>query len=358
MTGFRIPLSETYASPMAIPLPRPLDPQSVPSLRWGVIGPGEIASPFVRSVSQHTNQEIVTVASRSDERAQLFAERHGIGRVSKSYEDLCNDPSVDVVYVASHIAGHLDHARLAIEAGKHVLVEKPFSYSPEETEALLAQAKSAGVLAMEAMWTRYLPQSDVLRQLLDDGLLGDAEFLQATFAVDNRAISRMWEPGTGGIVFDMGIYPISFAHFFFGEPESVSAHGRVLPNGVDTGAVVVLNYPSGAQASLTMSGVATLPCQAAVSGSRAMITLDHLFFMPTTIRLNSKDLYFDGESWQDTSAIQKHDGLCYQASYLASYVANGLLESPVHSHREIVSNLRVAGEICNQLGATPWANQA
>lgn len=339
---------------MTIPTPRLLDPDTVPSLRWGVIGPGVIASQFVRSVSTFTNQKIVSVASRSIERAQAFASQHGIGHVSESYEQLCNDPSVDVIYVASHIAGHLEHARLAIEAGKHVLVEKPFSYSPDDTEALLAEARQARVLAMEAMWTRYLPHSDVVRQLLEGGSLGEPEFAQATFAVDNRSVPRLFEPGTGGVVFDMGIYPIAFAHFIMGEPASITATGSVLPNGVETGAEVILSYPGGAKASLTVSGVATLPCSASVSGSQALVTLDHPFFVPTSVHLNTKDLYFDRDTWSDTSAVQGHDGLSYQANYLAAYVSEGLVESPLHTHKEVVSNIRTAREICRQLGATPW----
>jgi predicted dehydrogenase len=343
---------------MTIPPPRLLDPQSVPSLRWGVIAPGSIASQFVSAVAQHTRQKVVAVASRSTERAQLFADTHRIETVWGSYEALCDDPTIDVIYVASHNEGHLDHARLAIQAGKHVLVEKPFSYSPDETESLLAEARRSGMLAMEAMWTRYLPQSDVLRQLLDSGSLGELEFLQATFAVDNRSVPRLWEPGTGGIVFDMGIYPIALAHFFLGEPASVIAHGNVLSNGVETDAQVLFTYQNGAQASLTMSGVATLPSTASVSGTRAMVTVEHPFLVPSGVQLSSKDLYYEAEVWRDTSAIQGHNGLSYQATYVAKYVADGRVESPVHSHQEIVSNLRTARDICDQLGATPWEHQA
>lgn len=336
---------------MAIPEPKLPDPQLVPSLRWGILAPGEIATQFVQSITKHTNQRVVSVASRSIERARVFAERLGIRHVSDSYEALCSSPEVDVVYVASHIEGHLEHARLAIKAGKHVLVEKPFSYSPEQAEELLSEARSAGVLVMEAMWTRYLPQSDILRQLLENGTLGNPEFLQATFAVDNRAIERLWKAGTGGIVFDMGIYPIALAHFFLGEPETVTAHGRVLPSGLEEGAHALLTYSSGAQASLTISGVATLPSTASLSATKKSLVLDHPFFVPTTLHVNDKELYQQGETWRDTSAIQGHDGLSYQATYLAHYVSEGCTESPIHTHAEIVSNLRTARRICTEIGS-------
>lgn len=336
---------------MNIPAPRLLDPQSVPSLRWGILAPGEIASQFVHSVKQHTAQQVVAVASRSVDRAHSFATKLGVPHVSDSYEALCSSPDVDVVYVASHIEGHMDHLEMAIQGGKHVLVEKPFSYSPERAGVLLNQAKASGLLVMEAMWTRYLPQFDVVRQLLENGTLGNPEFLQATFAVDNRTIERLWRPGTGGIVFDMGIYPIALAHFFFGEPETVAANGRILPSGLEEGAEVVLTYSNGARASLTISGVATLPSTASLSASKKALVLDHPFFVPTTLHVNDKELYQQGETWRDTSAIQGHDGLSYQASHLAKYVSEGLTESPIHTHAEIVSNLRTARRICTEIGS-------
>jgi predicted dehydrogenase len=322
-------------------------------LRWGIIAPGAIASQFVESVLKHTTQTVVAVASRSPERGQAFAGTFGIPTVCASYEELCSHPGVDVVYVASHIAGHLDNARMAIRAGKHVLIEKPLTYRSHDATELLREARDSGVLVMEAMWTRYLPHSDVVRQLVDDGVLGDLEFLQATFAADNRAIDRLWQPGTGGIVFDMGIYPIALAHFFFGPPQAITASGRVRPNGVDEGAHVILNYASGAQASLTISGVATLPSGAAMSGSKKLLILDHPFFVPTSLRLADKDLYFQEVVWHDVSPIQGHEGLSYQANYLAHFVAEGRVESPLHPHDEIINNILVAEEICARIGASP-----
>lgn len=341
---------------MAIPPPRLIDPHSVPRLRWGIMAPGEIAALFVDSLAKHTQQGVVAVASRSFERAENFRKKFGIERAYDSYEALCMDTEVDVVYVASHIHGHVDHARMAIQAGKHVLVEKPFSYSSADATKLLKEARAAGVLVMEAMWTRYLPHTDVIIQLRDAGALGEPEFMQATFAVDNRRIERLWHQGTGGIVFDMGIYPVALAHFLLGAPQSVKAHGRVRPNGVDEGAHVVMEYESGAQASLTISGVATLPSTAAVSGTKKLLTLDHPFFVPTTLHVQDKDLYHGGEEWRDTSVIQGHDGLSYQANHLAQYVAQGLVESPLQPHEETISNLVVAETICVQIGSSPWSS--
>lgn len=344
---------DRYAVEMPLPQPRTLNPADVPSLRWGVLGPGGIAAQFVHSVLTYGSQQIVAVASRDHERATEFAASHHLSVVHPSYQALCDAPDIDAVYISTHIAGHLEIAEMAIRAGKHALVEKPLHYSPEAAADVLQLARESGVLVTEAMWTRYLPQSDVISQLLDQEEVGAAEAVHAVFAVDNRHIPRLWQPGTGSITYDMGIYPIAFAYFVLGEPAEVWANGLTRLNQMDEGALVRLNYDSGASASLLISGTATHPSSASISTEHRLITLEHPFFVPTTLTLSDKDLYFESESWTDESAAQGHDGLYYQAEYFARFVSEGLVESPLHSHQEIVSNLRVADEICRQLGAQP-----
>ena len=156
-----------------------------PVLRWGVLAPGTIAGDFVATVRQNTDQRVTAVASRSIERGRAFADRHGVERVHESYEALVADPAVDIVYVASP---HSEHARLgllAITAGKHVLIEKPIATSAREAEEIAAAARAAGVFAAEAMWTRYLPQFDVLDQVLQRGDLGTIRL--ATAEVGGRS---------------------------------------------------------------------------------------------------------------------------------------------------------------------------
>lgn len=338
---------------MALPAPRILDPQSVPALRWGIIGPGSIADTFVAAIHRHTEQRAVATASRTPGQADAFAKTHGLERVHESYEALVTDPDVDVIYVATHISDHLTYARMAVDAGKHVLLEKPLCYTAAEAEEFFSHAKSAGVLVMEAMWTRYLPVSDVYRQLVEAGEIGTPEFFQANFANDNRHIERLWTPGSGGIVHDMGIYPIAFAQFIMGNPSTIHATGRVTAEGMDAESYVTLEYDNGSRSLLYISGTATVPCTATVSTSEKMVTFDHPFFVPTGLSVSSKDLYFSGEHWADTTPVQGHDGLSYQANYVAQYVSEGRTDSPLHSHADTIDNIRVAETICNQIGANP-----
>jgi predicted dehydrogenase len=336
-----------------IPSPTPL-PDHIDSLNWGIAAPGEIAGVFASAVRHHGRQTLAAVGSRSLDRAATFAETHGIAEVCGSYEELFSSDSIDAVYVANHIDSHLDVADQALRAGKHVLVEKPMHYSPERARQTFDLARERGLFITEAMWTRYLPQTSVLRKIIQSEEFGHPEHLVATFAVDNRHIPRLWEPRSGGIVFDMGIYPIALAHDIFGRPTSVSASGRLSPTGLDEGAVVRLEYSSGAVATLIISGVATFPSQATISGEKLSVTLQHPFFVPTTLTLSDKELYETSVHWTDESAAQGHDGLYYQAEWFAHYLSEGLSESPRHTHDEIVSNLEVAREVSSQLQSHPW----
>ena len=283
-----------------------------------------------------------------------MANQFSIPLVLESYEELANHPEIDVIYIASHMSDHFEHAMLAINAGKHLLIEKPITYSPDEARSLLSAARDRGVFAMEAMWTRYLPQSDVINQLIGSGELGQTELLTAAFCADNRAIPRLWQKGGGGIVFDMGIYPIAIAQQFMGNPVKISATGRVRPDGMDEESYVILEYPNGGRAQLTMSGIASLPISASCSFEKGLVLVDEPFLAPSGVKLRDKEFYFTQEAWSDESAVRGHDGLSYQATALASYVALGLLESPVHSHADTVANIEVAAEITRQIGAQPF----
>lgn len=339
---------------MKLPEPRIIDPNSVPSLRWGIIGPGGIAQSFIASVQEHTGQQIHGIASRTPGRAQQIAEKFAIPLVAQNYQDLVSHPELDVIYIASHMSDHFEHAMLAINAGKHLLIEKPITYSPIEASTLLAAARTKGVFAMEAMWTRYLPQSDVINQLLASGALGEAELLTAAFCADNRAIPRLWQKGGGGIVFDMGIYPIAIAQQFMGNPVKITATGRVRADGMDEESYALLEYRGGGRAQLTTSGIASLPITASCSFEKATVLVAEPFLAPSGIELWPKALGSARQSWSDNSLVQAHNGLSYQATALASYVAQGLLESPVHSHADTVANIEVAAEITRQIGASPF----
>ena len=333
-----------------IPKPELIDPTSVPPLRWGILGAGDIAEVFAETVAANTNQQIVAVASKTPGKGEAFASRFGIARSYTSYEELVQDSEVDAVYVATLPNTHKADALLAIVASKHVLIEKPSALLAADAEEIYSAAKAAKVFAMEAMWSRYLPQASIIRQLVSSGDIGQIELLQADFGQDNRTIERLWIPGQSSIMQDMGIYPISFAQMLLGDPVKITATGTLHNKESEAFASAVLEFASGATAVINVSGKAHLPTTASVSGTLGVVLVDGPFFIPSGIELRPALYNSHGPTWKDESSIQGHAGLCYQVTAFASYVAQGLQESPLQSHHDTVSVIKIGEEIRRQLG--------
>lgn len=321
-------------------------------LRWGILGPGHIATAFASSLNALTDQKVVAVASRSIERAQKFASEQGVDTAYGSYDRLLADPAVDIVYVA---APHNEHARLAhaaIAAGKHVLIEKPIATTVAEARAIADAAAAAGVFAMEAMWSRYLPQATVVARLMADGALGQPCFVEADFGFLARfdAQSRWFNPElAGGALLDLGVYSAWFAHFVLGAPTSVHAVGSLAVTGVDQQSALTLTYDSDAIAVVSSSLIVATPVAARISGTQALLEFPHRFPGPSGFRV----AVHGGETldWRDTSGLNWNEGLCYQAVAAARYVAEGRRQSPLHSLNDSIAVLGVLEEARAQLGA-------
>jgi len=333
-----------------IPEPEIINPQEVPALRFGILGAGDIAEVFAKTVEANTRQRIVAIASKTPGKGEKFASRFGISKSYSSYQELVQDPEIDAVYVATLPHSHKADALLAIAASKHVLIEKPSALLAADAEEIYLAARTAKVFAMEAMWSRYLPQASIIRQLVSTAAIGEIELLQADFGQDNRTIERLWIPGQSSIMQDMGIYPISFAQMLLGNPVKITATGT-LHNGVsESFASAVLEFASGARAVINVSGRAHLPTTASISGTLGVVLVDGPFFIPSALELRPALYNSHGPSWKDTSSIQGHAGLCYQVNHFAKYVGEGLLESPLHTHQDTVSVISIGEQIRRQLG--------
>lgn len=338
--------------PQNLPEPRSIPLRGGAALRWGILAPGEIARDFTSAMHANTDQRVHAVASRSAERAERFAATHGIPRWYDSYQALVADPDIDVVYVA---APHSEHARLAvlaIQAGKHVLVEKPLAMSEAEARTIVKAARAARVFAMEAMWSRYLPQTDVAAQLLDDGVLGDVRAVSADFgaAFPFDAEGRAFNPALGGgALLDLGVYAVWFAVFALGAPQRITARGSLAATGVDAQSALVLEYPSAAQAVVTTSLLVRTPDVGVIAGTDARLEFDEPFLMPSAVTLVDAQ---GGErlTWRDESGLTGRDGLAWEAAAVAQHIADGLTESPVHPLDTSLQVLHVIDAARAQLG--------
>ncbi|MEY3473207.1 MAG: hypothetical protein RLY22_710, partial [Actinomycetota bacterium] len=268
----------------SFPTPEIIDPASVRSYRWGIMGAADIAQAFVSSVQKHTKQQIVAVASRTPGKAEAFAKNFGI-ESHDNYEDLLARDDIDAVYIPTLPSQHRDHALQAIAAGKHVLIEKPVTLVPSEAAEIFAAAKAKGVLAMEAMWTRYLPQYDIIRKMLNDNTLGDIELVNVSMCQANLEVPRLWKKGHGDPFTDMGIYPVSFCQTFLGNPTKITAQGKLNQDGIPEEVSVQLQYANGARAYVLVSGRAAIPGIAQIAGTKAKLDVGPEFFIPSKLEL-------------------------------------------------------------------------
>ena len=300
------------------------------SLRWGVAGPGRIATAFVHALQTHTDQRVVAVGSRSQERATLFAAAHDIPHAWSSYDALIADPDVDIVYIATPNHAHARVAVRAVEAGKHILVEKPMGSDAGEVEQIITAARGAGVFAMEGMWSAFLPRTRVVRQLLDSGELGGITLVSADFGeyFDPDLEPGVFDPEmSGGALRDIGIYPVWFAHFVLGAPADIVARGVTTTVGVDAQVAMVLGWPNGAQALLSTTVLAQTATVASIAGSKGRIDMSSPFLMPGDITLTTES---SRHVWTDDSGITGLDGLAWEATAVAECIDRGLTEAPWH----------------------------
>ncbi|WP_309913634.1 Gfo/Idh/MocA family oxidoreductase [Xanthomonas sp. 1678] len=341
-------------APMKFPEPDLFSPgRGEPSLRWGVLGPGSIASAFVEALRSHTRQRPFAVASRNPERAYAFARTWGLQRAYDSYEALVEDPEVDIVYVATPHSEHLANGLLALRAGKHVLIEKPIAMRADDAHLLVREARERGRFLMEAMWSRYLPHTSVLRKLLADGAIGDVRHVFADLSQlgPSDPAHRLHKPELGGgALLDLGVYTVQFSSMILGAPTAIAANGALTDAGVDAFSTVVLAHGRHAQSTLISSIMARSSSTAHVTGTGGRIDLGGSFHNPTTLRLAGNDYASEPSVWKDPTGIEGYGGLAWQATAAARYIGEGRTESPLHPLDEVVRIMATLDAARAQLG--------
>ena len=249
-------------------------------IRWGIVGAGNIARKFARAVKNVEGAELVAVSSTSAERGREFAEKFSIPNIFVGYEEMAKSELVDAVYIATPHPFHKPCSEIFINAGKHVLCEKPICVNAREAEELFAKAEEKRVFLMEALWTRFLPAINEARRVADSGEIGEIRGVSADFCY---SLMPEEEPKiyqnemAGGSLLDVGIYGLNLASVFLGtNPESITAVAT-LGHGVDCHTSVILKYKGGEIASVS-SAINTLkPEVAYIYGSRGYITIPHFF---------------------------------------------------------------------------------
>ena len=314
---------------------------------WGILGPGGIAQAFAKDLALLQGHTITAVGSRSLENAQKFVATFG-GTAYGSYEELVADPSIDAIYVATPHPAHHDNVNLALNAGKPVLCEKPFSVNAHEAQAMIDAAARNGVALMEAMWARFLPHYAKVREIVDSGVLGPILSIHADHGqrLADQGIARLIEPAlAGGALLDLGIYPVSFAHMILGTPAQITSTAVMTDKGVDAQTSMIFTYEDGAQAVLTTTMIEQTPCRAVVAGLNGWLEIDRTFYNPAAMRV----VLNDGTTTEYPNAYKGH-GLREQAEVFKQLVRSGKLESEILTWKATVEIMTTLDTVREQIG--------
>ena len=248
------------------------------TIRWGILGTGGIAQKFTRDLRLLPQAEVAAVGSRTQDRAEAFGRENGpIARCHGSYEALAADPGVDVIYVATPHPFHHRDTLLCLEAGKHVLCEKPFALNAREAAEMAAAARRNKRFLMEGMWTRFLPMTVAVRKMMAEKTIGELRLFEANFgfSVGDNLTGRHLNPALGGgALLDVGVYVTSYAHMLFGPPEKIAGHALIGETGVDEQAGILLGFPRGRFALLTSAVRTRIGQEAALYGAAGIIRMN------------------------------------------------------------------------------------
>lgn len=312
--------------------------KSFKTYRWGFVAAGRMAAAMAADLRYARRCTVAGVVSRTAESARGFARIFG-GQVYPSLEAMLADPTIDVIYISSPNNLHYSQAKLALEAGKAVLCEKPFTLNAAQLETLIALARSRKLFLMEAMWVRYLPIQVKLRELLKRGEIGSVLALHASFhtLAPKEVDNRFYNPALGGgSLLDLGIYPISFTSSVLGTPSTISSHAHIVPTGIDEHFGAVFGYPGGATALVAAGIDGRLPQEIAIIGSKGSIRipLDQGGWRQNRLLLEN------GKRSKQVKANHLGKGYAHQALEVARCLDAGELESPTMPLDESLAIMR------------------
>jgi len=310
-------------------------------IRWGILSTGYIANLFAEGLKALDDAILTAVGSREQANADSFGEKWNVPHRHGSYEALAADPEVDVIYIGTPHPFHYENTLMCLNAGKHVLVEKPFAMNARQTREMIDLARQKGLFMMEAMWTRYLPAMVQVRKWIADGEIGDVELVRAHFSFKAifDAKSRLFAPELGGgALLDAGIYPVSFAHMILGTPKTISSTASLGETGTDDYSAYLFGYDGGKTALLSSGVRLAIPVEADVFGSNGYIKIHEPWLRPRVVTLakpsapgSQTNLIYDGILFdrQTIYAPTRGNGYNYEAAEVAQCILEGKHESTI-----------------------------
>ncbi len=317
------------------------------TINWGILGPGLIARAFAQGLKSVLGAKIVAVGSHSEERSRKFACEFGIERAYSSYEELVNDPLVDVIYIATPHPFHKENALLCLKAGKAVLCEKPFALNARDAQEVVDFARQKKLFLMEAMWIRFIPTVIKLREWVSEGKIGEIRRIDADYGyrAEYNPENRLFNLALGGgALLDVGIYPVSFVSMLMGtDPTCVESMAHVGETGTDEQFVALLQYNGGAIAAVSAATRTDTTRGARIFGTTGSITLP-VFNNPLNVTLE-----IPGKGVCVYQPDMAGNGFNYEAQEVMRCIINGRTESDVMPLVDTVAILKILDNI-----RKPW----
>ena len=325
-------------------------------IRWGILGTGKIARALATALQDVPDAVLAGVASRSLDKAEAFAADFHASTAYGSYEELVAAGDIDLVYIATPHPQHAANALLALNAGKGVLCEKPFTMNRRQAEQVVSLARANNLFLMEAMWTRFMPALGEVKRLIASGEIGSVHQVVADFGFTAAfgPEHRVYNPDLGGgALLDLGIYPLSIAASLLGPIVDVKAQAEMGPTGVDVQTAFSLKHAGGGMSVCSCSFQARTPGELTVSGSRGHIRMNTMFHRARSISVTLED---GGTRTIDTPYLG--NGYVHEVIEAQRCFRAGLIESPGMTHAETLALMAVMDEIRRQIGLVYEADRA
>lgn len=319
-------------------------------MKWGILATGTIAKKFAATVCQMNTAEetLAAVGSRSLDSAKTFAEEYEIPAYYDSYEAMLRDPNVEAVYIATPNHMHYANCMNGLQAGKHVLCEKPFTIRAEEARSLYRLAKKKGLFLMEAFWIRFLPLHGKLLEILKEGTIGELRHIRCEYGFLSQGARRERKFRSdlgGGALLDIGIYNLGFLHMLLKEaPEGFQTEVHFNEYGTDDFSVLQLRYPNGCTAHSAQAIGIEMERNAVIFGTKGSIFLDD-FQHATTMTVRP----YGGEACRIELPMDIN-GFEYQIREVSRCVAQGKCFSDIYTPEDNLTVLKLMDEIRESWG--------
>jgi predicted dehydrogenase len=321
---------------------------------WGIIGPGRIANKFAVALALVEGARLGAVASRDGNRAREFAAAHGAERWYDSYEQLAEDPAIDVVYIATPHGFHAEHALLCLLRGKAVLCEKPMALFNGQVREMVDAARANNAFLMEAMWTRFLPVMEKTLALIREGRIGEIRYVRADFGFSApfNPEGRLYDLRLGGgSLLDIGVYPLFLCLQLLGEPDSIRAAGHLSPTGSDETCHAILQYRDGRSAVISSTLTCPTSITAEIGGTEGMIQLPSPWYKNDKLVLTRMGSGTASLGAPETIQLEPMvNGFEYQAREVMRCLEEGRIESPSMPHAFSLTMSKVMDAIRGQIG--------